>query len=243
MKKIYSPSIYMILLPIYSFLITFYSIFWDPKKGSVIDFSSGVPLIILIFSLLSIILGIISAVIYKFINIKGFDKRKLIILSQIFLPINGFMMLVHYSNFIFDESIEFLFYYYFSFIGYFSYSWLTIIGILQLCSDINYYYSSRDNISIRKRLNKIVSFFYSIAIGLTIFKAFMKPVENGDVMVDAVFYPLDVVFYPDYYNVIFIILITCIGLYIGYFNVFKVRLGININDEENLKRIELNSAK
>ena len=38
MKKIYSPSIYLILLPIYSFLITFYSIFWDPKKGSVIDF-------------------------------------------------------------------------------------------------------------------------------------------------------------------------------------------------------------
>ena len=236
MKKIYSPSIYMILLPIYSFLITFYSIFWDPKKGSVIDFSSGVPLIILIFSLLSIIIGIIFTVIYKFINIKGFDKRKLIILSQIFLPINGFMMLVHYSNYFLDESIEYLFDYYFSLIGYFCYSWLIVIGILQLCSDINYYYSSRDNISFRKRLNKTVSFFYSIAIGLTIFKAFMKPVENGGVMGD-------VVFYPDYYNVIFIILITCIGLYIGYFNVYKVRLGININDEENLKRIELNTTK
>ena len=236
MKKIYSPSIYMILLPFYSFLITFYSIFWDPVKGSVIDFSSGAPLIILIFSLLSIILGIISAVIYKFINIKGFDKRKLIILSQIFLPINGFMMLVHYSNYFLDESIEYLFDYYFSLIGYFCYSWLIIIGILQLCSDINYYYSTRDNISIRKRLNKIVSFFYSIAIGLIIFKAFMKPVENGSIT-------QDVVFYPDYYNVIFIILITFIGLYIGYFNVYKVRLGININDEENLKRIELNSIK
>ena len=162
MKKIYSPSIYMILLPIYSFLITFYSIFWDPKKGSVIDFSSGAPLIILIFSLLSIIIGIIFAVIYKFINIKGFDKRKLIIISQIFLPINGFMMLVHYSNYFFDESIEFLFDYYFSLIGYFCYSWLIIIGILQLCSDINYYYSTRDNISIRKRLSKTVSFFYSL---------------------------------------------------------------------------------
>ena len=150
----------MILLPIYSFLITFYSIFWDPKKGSVIDFSSSAPLIILIFSLLSIIIGIIFAVIYKFINIKGFDKRKLIIISQIFLPINGFMMLVHYSNYFFDESIEFLFDYYFSLIGYFCYSWLIIIGILQLCSDINYYYSTRDNISIRKRLSKTVSFFY-----------------------------------------------------------------------------------
>ena len=32
-------------------------------------------------------IGIIFAVIYKFINIKGFDKRKLIIISQIFLPI------------------------------------------------------------------------------------------------------------------------------------------------------------
>lgn len=236
MKKIYSPSIYMILLPFYSFLITFYSIFWDPVKGSVIDFSLGVPLIILIFSLLTIIIGIIFAVIYKFINIKGFDKRKLIILSQIFLPINGFMMLVHYSNYFLDESIEYLFDYYFSLIGYFCYSWLIIIGILQLCSDINYYYSTRDNISIRKRLNKIVSFFYSIAIGLIIFKAFMKPVENGSIT-------QDVVFYPDYYNVIFIILITFIGLYIGYFNVYKVRLGININDEENLKRIELNSIK
>ena len=236
MKKIYSPSIYMILLPIYSFLITFYSIFLDPVKGSVIDFSLGVPLIILIFSLLTIIIGIIFAVIYKFINIKGFDKRKLIILSQIFLPINGFMMLVHYSNYFLDESIEYLFDYYFSLIGYFCYSWLIIIGILQLCSDINYYYSTRDNISIRKRLNKIVSFFYSIAIGLIIFKAFMKPVENGSIT-------QDVVFYPDYYNVIFIILITFIGLYIGYFNVYKVRLGININDEENLKRIELNSIK
>ena len=64
----------------------------------------------------------------------------------------------------------------------------------------------------------------------------MKPVENGGVIGD-------VVFYPDCYNVIFIISITCIGLYIGYFNVYKVRLGININDEENLKRNEINTAK
>lgn len=239
MKKIYSPSIYMVLLPIYSFLTCFYAIFWDPLKGEgeFLDFSSGAPLIILLYHIIAIISGIIFAVTYKFINTTKFDKRKLIISSQIFLIISALFTLVYYSNFHIDEETNNSFVScFFSTLGLFSFSWLAITGIFQLCGDINYYYSSRDNISQRNRLNKTVSFFYSIAIGLTIFKAFMKPVENGYIKNFAVFY-------PDYYNVIFIILITCIGLYIGYFNVYKVRLGININDEENLKRNELNTAK